>query len=49
MEAMVTMFDIDSYHMGLKSGTGRVVLSGNDYSYQDDGEGNITISESGEQ
>ena len=38
------MFDIVSYILGKKSGEKTVVIS-SDYTYTDDGEGNITVEE----
>lgn len=42
------MLDAASYVIGIKYGTGKVDLSEGEFAFQDDGEGNITIQESGE-
>lgn len=43
------MLDIISYILGLRrgrvAGAGTVVLTGDEYAFTDDGEGNITIEE----
>ena len=39
------MFDIVSYILGKKSGEKTVILDSDDYTFSDDGEGNITVTE----
>ena len=39
------MIDILSYILGSEAGKGEVVLDGESYTFTDDGEGNITITE----
>ena len=39
------MFDIVSYILGKKSGEKTVILDSDDYTFSDDGEGNVTITE----
>ena len=39
------MFDIVSYVLGKKSGEKTVILDSDDYTFSDDGEGNITVTE----
>ena len=41
------MFDIVSYILGKKSGEKTVILDSDDYTFTDDGEGNIEIEEGG--
>ena len=39
------MFDIVSYVLGKKSGEKTVILDSDDYTFSDDGEGNITVTD----
>ena len=39
------MFDIVSYILGKKSGEKTVILDSDDYTFSDDGKGNVTIKE----
>jgi hypothetical protein len=39
------MFDIVSYILGKKSGEKTVILDSDDYTFSEDGNGNITIKE----
>ena len=39
------MFDIVSYILGKKSGEKTVILDSDDYTFSDDGEGNVTVAE----
>ena len=39
------MFDIVSYILGKKSGEKTVILDSDDYTFSDDGGGNVTIKE----
>ena len=39
------MFDILSYILGKKSGENNVTVISDDYTFNDDGEGNITVEE----
>lgn len=39
------MFDIISFILGKKTGEKTVVIESNDYTFSDDGDGNITIVE----
>lgn len=39
------MFDILSYIIGKKSGENNVAVISDDYTFHDDGEGNITVEE----
>lgn len=41
------MFDIVSYILGKKSGEKTVILDSDDYTFSDDGDGNIEIEEGG--
>ena len=41
----MVMFDIVSYILGKKSGEKTVILDSDDYTFSDDGEGNITVTE----
>ena len=42
------MFDIVSYILGKKSGEKTVNLDSDNYTFTDDGDGNVEIKESGE-
>lgn len=39
------MVDIVSYILGKKSGEKTVILDSDDYTFSDDGEGNVTVTE----
>lgn len=39
------MFDIVSYILGKKSGEKTVILDSEDYTFSDDGDGNVTVTE----
>jgi len=39
------MFDIISYILGKKSGEKNIILDSDDYTFSDDGDGNIEIKE----
>lgn len=39
------MFDIVSYILGKKSGEKTVILDSDDYTFSEDGNGNVTIKE----
>lgn len=39
------MFDVISFILGKKSGEKTVVFDSNDYTFSDDGSGNITVEE----
>ena len=39
------MFDIVSYILGKKSGEKTVILDSDDYTFSDDGDGNVTVTE----
>ena len=39
------MFDIISYILGKKSGEKTVYIESSDYTFSDDGDGNITVEE----
>lgn len=43
------MFDIVSYILGKKSGEKTVILDSDDYTFTDDGDGNIEIEEGGDE
>lgn len=42
---MTEGIDVISYALGKKNGKSAVELDGSDYTFTDDGEGNITITE----